>query len=281
MSSLGLLSLEGNRLTGGIPPQIASLTNLHELYLGYNDLSWELPAELSSLPNLAILSVTANRLTGELPAHLAALTSLKVLDLSDNQLAGNMPSWLGGFSELQQLGLGRNQLAGHIPAELGNLTKLVNLSLSRNDLTGEIPASLGLLTNLNRLGLAGNQLTGCIPTDLLSVKFNDLFELGLPFCGLPSGTGVSEDTLAAEKGALVTLYNATDGGNWFNNEHWLSDLPVGEWPGVTTDSNGRVTALRFGHSGLAGYIPTELSVLTNLVSLVMEDNELTGTIPLN
>ena len=38
-------------------------------------------------------------------------------------------------------------------------------------------------------------------------------------------------------------YNALDGPNWEANENWLTDAPMGEWSGVTTDDKGRVTVL--------------------------------------
>ena len=46
--------------------------------------------------------------------------------------------------------------------------------------------------------------------------------------------------------ALVALYNATDGENWnidVKSGNWLSDAPLGEWSSVTTNNDGRVTAL--------------------------------------
>ena len=49
--------------------------------------------------------------------------------------------------------------------------------------------------------------------------------------------------LSAEKGVLVALYNATGGANWTDHTNWLSEMPVGEWYGVTTDATGRVTEL--------------------------------------
>ena len=51
--------------------------------------------------------------------------------------------------------------------------------------------------------------------------------------------GAPPETMAA----LVALYNATGGANWRNNGNWLSNAPMGEWHGVTTDSDGRVTDL--------------------------------------
>ena len=63
------------------------------------------------------------------------------------------------------------------------------------------------------------------------------------------GTGCmpSAGDAASDRAALVALYNATGGANWGNNGKWLSNAPMGEWHGVTTDSDGRVTHLDLSH----------------------------------
>ena len=67
---------------------------------------------------------------------------------------------------------------------------------------------------------------------------------------------------ATDREILVTFYNALDGPNWEDSGNWLSDAPLGEWDGVTTDDNGRVIWLQMGGSGsrqeLSGEIPLEL-----------------------
>ena len=35
-----------------------------------------------------------------------------------------------------------------------------------------------------------------------------------------------------DRGALIALYNATDGPNWVDAENWLTDKPLGDWYGV-------------------------------------------------
>ena len=105
---------------------------------------------------------------------------------------------------------------------------------------------------------------------------------------------ISSDPVSGDRAALVALYNATDGPNWVFNTNWLSDRPLGEWYGVTTDDAGRVTRLQlytkngnepFGNSGsttsngLSGSIPAELGNLTNLQVLDLVANELSGSIP--
>lgn len=87
---------------------------------------------------------------------------------------------------------------------------------------------------------------------------------------------------ASDRAVLVTLYNATNGQNWFRKDNWLSDRPMNEWEGVRTDSDGRVTELLLYNNGLIGEIPPELAQLSNLRRLLLYGtfgNELIGEIP--
>ena len=49
---------------------------------------------------------------------------------------------------------------------------------------------------------------------------------------------------------------------WRNSTNWLSDKPIGEWYGVTTDKAGRVAELDLEDNELRGRIPPELGGLT-------------------
>ena len=137
------------------------MTNLESLSLGYNQLSGSIPAELGSLTNL---SLGSNQLS--IPTELGSLTNLESLSLGSNQLSGSIPAELGSLTNLTSLWLYGNQLSGGIPTELGSLTNLTSLSLSGNQLSGGIPTELGSLTNLTYLYLHENSLTGCIPREL-------------------------------------------------------------------------------------------------------------------
>ena len=46
-----------------------------------------------------------------------------------------------------------------------------------------------------------------------------------------------------DREALATLYKSARGPEWRNNANWLSGEPLGEWYGVTSDGDGRVTHL--------------------------------------
>ena len=84
---------------------------------------------------------------------------------------------------------------------------------------------------------------------------------------------------AADRAALVALYNATDGPNWEKSDNWLSDEPLSEWYGITTDITGRVTELGLGDNNLNGMLPAELGNLSSLTSLNLRYNPLSGRIP--
>ena len=86
-------------------------------------------------------------------------------------------------------------------------------------------------------------------------------------------------TPETDRVALIELYNAAGGANWTDNSGWLSDAPMGEWYGVTTDKDGRVVGIALDRNGLTGNLPAELGGLTNLTSLALWSNQLTGTIP--
>ena len=270
LANLTGLQLSSNLLSGAIPSELGNLANLTYLNLADNELSGEIPSELGNLANLTVLNLNSNQLSGEIPSELGNLANLTELLLSKNQLSGAIPSELGNLANLTRLSLWANRLSGSIPSELGNLANLTRLYLSHNQLSGEIPSELGNLANLTHLWLYSNQLTGCIPASWRNVQSNDLDRIGLHFCPAQA---------LADRDVLVALYNATNGASWARNDNWLSDRPLGEWYGVTSDANGRVTELDLTQNGLSGPIPTELGDLVNLTYLHLADNQLTGCVP--
>ena len=99
------------------------------------------------------------------------------------------------------------------------------------------------------------------------------------FLLLTSGNAYAQDSVESDRAVLVALYNATDGPNWTDNTHWLSNEPLSEWHGVGINDDGRVTELNLGRNQLTGEIPVQLGQLTHLQFLILRPNQLTGEIP--
>ncbi|GAB4478496.1 MAG: hypothetical protein OHK0057_29510 [Thermoflexibacter sp.] len=84
--------------------------------------------------------------------------------------------------------------------------------------------------------------------------------------------------------ALIALYNATNGANWFNSSGWFTDPDVENWYGITTDGTPpgptrRVREIRLGSNNLSGTLPSEIGNLTDLRIFWVMSNSIVGTIP--
>jgi Leucine-rich repeat (LRR) protein len=86
---------------------------------------------------------------------------------------------------------------------------------------------------------------------------------------------------AAQRSALVALYNSTGGAHWTSRAGWLGQSGTEcAWAGVTCDTNKTtVTRLFLNDNGLAGSLPSALGNLAGLQSLEAEGNAITGSLP--
>ncbi|MEP6794988.1 MAG: T9SS type A sorting domain-containing protein [Saprospiraceae bacterium] len=119
---------------------------------------------------------------------------------------------------------------------------------------------------------------------------------------------------ASDSLALISLYNATNGSDWFNV--WNLDQPMSSWHGImltiegcvqcidldgVTDCDGNINntgnnligqipdsignlsmveSISFGNNFLTGPIPSSFGQLQKLQILILRSNSLTGSIPL-
>ena len=99
------LSVYGFGLSGNIPPEIGTLTELTQLSLGQNHLSGNIPVELFNLVNLESLILNENQLQGEIPHEIGNLINLQALSLHDNFLMGELPVELYQLTNLMILNI--------------------------------------------------------------------------------------------------------------------------------------------------------------------------------
>ena len=87
----------------------------------------------------------------------------------------------------------------------------------------------------------------------------------------------AQTSAETDRDALIAFFEATDGESWDESGTWAGFKPIGEWPGVTTDEDGRVVGLEI--QSFNGEIPAELGNLPNLELLGLGDNQSRGEIP--
>ena len=75
---------------------------------------------------------------------------------------------------------------------------------------------------------------------------------------------------ARDRAILETLYEATGGSSWSNNDKWLTDAPLDDWYGVGADREGRVVEVKLISNNLTGHLPPELGRLDELRDLRLD-----------
>lgn len=193
------------KLSGMIPKEIGSLSNLTYLNLSFNNFTGGIPEEIGNLTNLTFLNLNRNPLGGSIPNSIGKMTKLEHLWLANCKLQGVIPLEIGHLVELHDLVLCENKLTGKIPQEIGVLVKLDRLILSMNDLSGKVPDSICQCKSLTLLYLDRNRFSGELPGDI--IELTNLKELWLYLThmtigGKPLAKGV-------ERG-LVKLMQNTD-----------------------------------------------------------------------
>ncbi|RVX12757.1 putative inactive leucine-rich repeat receptor kinase XIAO [Vitis vinifera] len=286
---LQCLSLDGNSLSGKVPEEIGNLSRLRELYLSGNNFCGSIPPQLFHLPLLQDLYLDDNSLSGKVLAEIGNLSSLRTLSLSGNRFSGVLLS-VSSKGGLEFLDLSDNDLSTEIPTEIGNLPNISTLALSNNRLTGGIPSSMQKLSKLENLYLQNNLLTGEIPSWLFDFKgleslylggsrlnWNDSVKIApnSRLGSLPPGlfSGPSLLVLALSRNNFSRELPKNIGDATSLEILTLRGLPLN----LTNLSN--LERLELQDNNLTGLIPESIFNLSNLRILDVSSNNLTGEIP--
>ena len=311
LSSLGYLYLSHNKLSGTIPTSFGTdpRPSLYELYLDNNQLSGSIPDELGYLNPTTHIDLSHNQLSGPIPRSLLTyqegrledripfLFQLRHLDLSHNQLSGPIPTDNGNvFNTLWYIDLSHNRLSGSFHRKLFGMvvgeswgsTELEHLDLSNNRLSGSLPdltvgpagvlGSFRLPVNLRVLYLHDNFLTGTLPD--LRTNSPYLTELGL---GGGNDFGLNWEMFESDGilGLDAIYGNNSPANPLTTNSPSFTDssLRAARYPAQIPANS--LLALYLHQSGLEGAIPDWVGAQSQLQTLWLQNNSLTGNIPAN
>lgn len=82
---------------------------------------------------------------------------------------------------------------------------------------------------------------------------------------------IEQEINTSERAVLVTFYKSLKGDQWSIKTNWLSDKPIGEWYGITTNTEGHVVKIDFSRGNwLKGKIGSYIEYLDKLEYLNCE-----------
>ena len=288
-----MLDLSGNSLEGEIPQALTNLTNLETLALGENGFQGEIPRGsrgLSRLTRLKNLYLNENGLEGQIPRKLADL-SLEFLYLHGNRFEGCTPREL---KVLLERSFGYHWLGWVIPrfcesAEArddGEVLEALFIATEGEPDEADKHSMISLHEDLLRRVPGLFSLINGPEEDFRKIWINGEYgveQLELLLNADSSDMTVEQRTAQADIRRLIVFrdfvnkYRKVSGWRYRNN--WMSDLPLSNWEGVTTDGEGRVIGLELLGNNLKGRIPAKIADLTRLKELDLGGNELEGPIP--
>ncbi|CAB9511229.1 expressed unknown protein [Seminavis robusta] len=293
--SFKMLGLTENGLVGTVPQEVSLLSSLEHIYLSGNQLTGPLPIweSQSSLPFLQTMYLSGNQLASTIPSEVRHLTSLQHLDLSSNKLSGQPPLEIAELSNLLEVILGENaDLSGTIPEEACNVvlfdcsSKLCGCDCPCTPSVPMEPASepasapIASVDSLELPQYTRDALQNTASPQSKAYEWlKDDFDIA----------GIYDADRLLQRFALATLFYSAGGeswdhrGGWLSSDNectwWMGSKSVGYWPAEVCDESSSYVIMVLIENGLVGTIPQEISLLSSLEQMHLEDNQLSGRVP--
>ena len=299
LAELRFLNLYQNRLSGRFPGELAGLRSLRTIFVDENRLTGTIPSTFTQLQDIETFYWHYNeglcapgttefetwRGARNLKGPRCNEADLDALERFYHSTDGanwtRSTGWLEGAAPEQWHGV-----------DADSLGLVTVLDLSGNGLRGRLPASVAELGELSVLRVGDNALSGSIPQGLAALslvefRYGDTelcvpqsvsFQAWLAAIAVREGTDDQCPPLSVRE-ILELLYEATGGEEWRRRDNWLTDAPLGDWHGVTTDGAGNVVELALYGNNLRGRVPPELGGLSALRLLDLSFNWLGGRVP--
>ncbi|KAF6986834.1 hypothetical protein CFC21_004547 [Triticum aestivum] len=199
LTSLNMLEVSHNQLSGSMPVEIGALANLTYLDLQQNNLSGSVPVEIGKLTKLTYLDLSFNNLSGVMTEdHFVGLMNLKYIDLSENylevivdshwvppfnlesawlsycNLGPKFPKWLQWQKSIRELIIPNTGLVDRVPDWFWTtFSEATWLDISLNQLSGDLSFNLEFMS-MTTLLMQSNLLTGLIPKLPSTIKVLDI-----------------------------------------------------------------------------------------------------------
>ncbi|KAK3430973.1 hypothetical protein EUGRSUZ_E02192, partial [Eucalyptus grandis] len=284
--------VSNNKLSGEISLEMCQLSSIKMLDLSKNKLSGVIPPCLSNLSDsLFVLNLNGNDLYGRFPQLQNDVCRLKMIDVSDNQLQGLLARGLANCSALEFLNIENNQIVDTFPSWMGLLSYLKVLILRSNRFHGAIgePEARDQFPNLQIVDLSMNNFSGSLPSEYFdmwsAMKVHDAVDTyyDVGYVGYKSSY-IAFRQVGVEYDYSMTITNK---GILMKYERILVylnmiDLSSNNFTGEIPNSVGSLTKLHMlnlSNNALTGSIPLSLANLTKLESLDLSSNKLLGMIP--
>ena len=270
MTTIRYLDLAFNRLSGDFPGEIiAHMKSLIELQLCCQTgkgLDGKIPVDIGNLEELEVLSLGENTLHGPIPRSISRLKKIWFLDLETASYLTSGFEYLFNLSSLQYMHLSLSGLSGTLPNDFGVFfPSLIECLLPGNRFKGSIPLTFGYMSNLSHLNLANNQFTGEIPKNIGFLPKLQIADF--------SGNDLRsiENETRFQSKSLEVLRLANNPKLTIEFDELLQALKA---------INHSLRILNLSDCNVFGELSEKLWDFTNLISLDLHHNKLTGQLPL-
>ncbi|EEF47493.1 receptor-like protein EIX2 [Ricinus communis] len=305
-SSLEMLIVTRNRLSGQIPESIGKFKYLRTSQLGGNSFSGSIPLSIGNLSFLEDLSLNGNEMNGTIPDTIRQLSGLVSLDLAYNSWRGVVSEdHLSGLAKLKYFTVSshRQSLAdlrnkwipafslkvfrmydchwgSTFPSWLKTQKNLSGLALANAGISGIIPDWVWKLSpQLGLLDLSSNQLEGELPS-ALQFKARAVIDLSSNRLEGPVPVWFNVSYLKLNS----NLFSGVIPSNFFQEVPFLRSLYLSDnlINGSIPTSISRENSLQFldlSRNQLSGNLHIPWKYLPDMIVINLSNNSLSGEIP--
>ncbi|XP_059310735.1 receptor-like protein EIX2 [Lycium ferocissimum] len=295
-TTIEVLSLPGNRLTGQFPNSLGHLKNLRIISISFNQVSGSIPTSIKQLSRLEILDLGQNQLKGALPESIFNFTELTQLFLATNDWEGTLSE--NDFAKLHQLKFLAiscgERFAVNLSSEWIPPFSLTSIEVRKCGLGPQFPTWLKTQKQLQVVILSDDSISDPIPpwfwTMCSQLQLLDLSENGiggnLPrLVNFPSSQSRTVDFYSSyNDGVVVDLSSNSFHGLlplWPNVTHMnlANNLFSGSIPINVGHVMTKLRVLDLSGNNFTGSIPYSITRVKQLMRLDLSDNHLSGKIP--